>query len=1195
MVNKKRIAAITLAILMLVMEMFTMVSCDFKGNKKNSTDLSVQDSTNEPNEETTDSDSETEQAEDATDCAHNGGTATCNSKAICTSCGVEYGALDTRNHTGTAEWTHTEITHTKAYECCGTPVVATEDHKWSNGVCTECGYGCSHTGGTATCTSKAICTNCGHSYGEKNANNHTSTVEWKQTATTHTKAYECCGTPVVATEDHKWSNGVCTECGYSCSHTGGTATCTAKAVCVECGVEYGELNPNNHLCAETWSNTETTHTKTCRDCKTTLVATENHEWNDNECSECGYKNIDGWKHIFTVDDLKSISMDGKYFLETDLDLDGIEWKPIGTSSNNFTGIFDGNDHVISNFKITNSRQYTGLFGYNSGTIKNLGVEDFIVNVTDSTAKGHMYAGGLVGFNSGTITDCYSTGDVSVSVRNFSKSIYVGGLVGYNDGGVITACYATGKVIAASEYDDGNTYSCAGGLIGYNYANEGEATITNCYTTGEVKATSIYSWGSSYGYAGGLVGYNEGNYGDALITDCYAIGNVSATATCRYSDDLSISYAGGLVGCNEGDGDYGGYAIITNCYARGDVKATSSSGNSSADPHYSFSYAGGLVGRNVSYEGGVTIEKSYATGSVSATSNSNSKFSFAGALVGSNNGTITDCYATGNANATSNSSKAYAGALVGDNSGAITNSYATGNATAESMSGSAYAGGLVGYNDGTITNCYATGNISATGNSSYAGGLVGSAYGSYSEITNSYATGNVSSTGSDSNSWTGGLIGYNDLGKITNCHRYSEQTVLGDVENAFGSATSMENLQSETWVKNNLWYETQLWNFDIGYPTLNYKFIQNIEDAKVIEISTKEELLKLQGQRLILNYRLIANIDLGGIEWTPIYYFDGSFDGNGYVISNFKITGSMEYAALFGYNAGTIKNLGIEKFTINASYIDTVYAGGLVAINEEGTITACYSVGDINATASSEYIDVNGGGLVGYNKRGTITNSYATGDINIISSGRSNAGGLVGINEEGTITKCYSTGDVSATFSEVNRAGGLVGCNIRGTITNCYATGDINATSTFNSAYVGGLVGENDGNGGTATIMNCYATGSISATSNSSRAYAGGLVGYNNYGTITNSYATGNVSAESPSGSTCAGGLVGNNYNGRITNSYRYIEQTILGCTIDTNGEVKNIITLKSVIFHSSVLGWFDDDWNIVEGEHPILNNVGITN
>ncbi len=53
----------------------------------------------------------------------------------------------------------------------------------------------------------------------------------------------------VDADAHDWSNvdGVCANgCGTTCDHTGGEATCTAKAVCETCGVEYGDIDKDNH-------------------------------------------------------------------------------------------------------------------------------------------------------------------------------------------------------------------------------------------------------------------------------------------------------------------------------------------------------------------------------------------------------------------------------------------------------------------------------------------------------------------------------------------------------------------------------------------------------------------------------------------------------------------------------------------------------------------------------------------------------------------------------------------------------------------------------------------------------------------------------------------------------------------------------------------------------------------------------------
>ena len=118
-------------------------------------------------------------------------------------------------------------------------------HKCTADSCTaaetkDCG------GGTATCHTKAVCNACHNEYGEYNADNHDGTLEWVQTATTHEKKWSCCKAVATAKENHSWKNGICTECGYGCAHSGGNATCRDKAKCDVCGKSYGELNPKNH-------------------------------------------------------------------------------------------------------------------------------------------------------------------------------------------------------------------------------------------------------------------------------------------------------------------------------------------------------------------------------------------------------------------------------------------------------------------------------------------------------------------------------------------------------------------------------------------------------------------------------------------------------------------------------------------------------------------------------------------------------------------------------------------------------------------------------------------------------------------------------------------------------------------------------------------------------------------------------------
>ena len=171
------------------------------------------------------------------------------------------------------------------------------------------------------------------------------------------------------------------------------------------------------------------------------------------------------------------------------------------------------------------------------------------------------------------------------------------------------------------------------------------------------------------------------------------------------------------------------------------------------------------------------------------------------------------------------------------------------------------------------------------------------------------------------------------------------------------------------------------------------------------------------------------------DWNPIgnnmYFFQGTFDGNGHVVKNLRITGSEVVVGLFAcVFGGEIKNLGV----INANL-----SGGLVA-----------------------------GGLVGQILVGSISNSYATGTVESEES----AGGLVGILVDGTITDSYATGNVNATQMSGGLVGGLGSDSAPCSVSDSYAYGTVTGTG-----FVGSLVGElanSDGSANTAnfSITNC---------------------------------------------------------------------------------------------------------------------------
>ena len=1000
----------------------------------------------------------------------------------------------------------------------------------------------------------------------------------------------------------------CNVCGFvrdaDCEHTDIVIIPAVSPTCAKNGLSEGtkcakckeilvgqtviDKLPHNTITDDaikpTCTESGLTEGKHCLDCFEVVVDQKvidplGHSVSSGVCTRC---KAEVTFTISTVDDLLNMDLDENYILLNDIDLGGMEWTPIYS----FKGSIDGNGYIISNFKITNpNTSRIGFFGYNYGTIKNLGLENFTIEA--SVKYDEVLAGGLVGQNiQGIITNCFAIGDVTSSCRWRAR---VGGLVGYNDNGTITDCYAIVETNASSYNNlDGTAQSYAGGLIGYNYGG----TITNCHSTGNVISTPNSSSSSSYGRSGGLIGYNE----NGTITDCYATGNASVAC----SGDIYYAYAGGLIGQNKSGN-------ITNCFAMGESISNSNlSISSSSSSSISSSFSGGLIGEN---DEGV-ISNCYATGKVvSEVSQLCGGGSYAGGLIGFHDvdGNIANCYATGDvsSNAKYFYGHSYAGGLLGYAiCKVVTNCYATGNVN--SVSDSLYgdsgscAGGLVGCGNqiDQIANCYAIGKVNSTASTtakdckgtSFAGGLAG--FGA-NNIINCFAVGDiisVSDSNSDEGNNCGGLIGYGFSTINSYCNSNQKFTITKNgvvsyqATNTEGTKVENEKLQSRLWVKNNLFGVTEIdiWDFSNGYPTLNYDVINNT----IIKITSAEDLMKLQGQVLSLNYVLETDIDLNGKEWVPILILAGNFDGNGYKIHNYKITQAYYTSSIgfFEHNYGAITRLGLENFTINTYSYTDISIGGLVGKNYSGAITNCYTTGDINIhgfiynricigglvgkssdgkifdcyttgnvkykiLSETSYDDSYGGcsigALIGMSDSCTISNCFSTGDIKFNNDDISyyyadnnfiDVGGLIGENDEGVISNCYATGNVDFSFNILvksnNLVGGLIGYNENGTITDCYATGNVKFVSTSSSnKQAGGLVGWNSGN-----ITDCYAIGNVEYYAfQYIYRLAGGLVGYNE-GLIVNCYAIGNVYSKSDNGSNFTGGLVGSNA-GTINSCY----------------------------------------------------------
>ena len=213
-------------------------------------------------------------------------------------------------------------------------------------------------------------------------------------------------------------------------------------------------------------------------------------------------------------------------LDTDIDLTGKDWTPIGTSfHNSYTGTFDGGGHTITGLTVTTNDEGVGLFGYlgKAGTVKNVVMEG--VQITSNQIYGGKI-GGVAGYSDGTIENCSVSGSVS-------GTVYVGGVVGAQWEGSITGCSSSATV-------KGTVY--VGGVTGQTNSS---ATLTACYATGNV-IIEIDPVKNISG--GGLVGFNGGNG----VLACYATGNVTSTGSSTGNVHIF-----GLLGDN--------YTTVTACY------------------------------------------------------------------------------------------------------------------------------------------------------------------------------------------------------------------------------------------------------------------------------------------------------------------------------------------------------------------------------------------------------------------------------------------------------------------------------------------------------------------------------------------------------------------------------------------------------------------------------------------------------
>ncbi len=486
----------------------------------------------------------------------------------------------------------------------------------------------------------------------------------------------------------------------------------------------------------------------------------------------------------------------------------------------------------------------------------------------------------------------------------------------------------------------------------------------------------------------------------------------------------------------------------------------------------------------------------------------------GALVGHAHTTnVHSCSATGNvtANHQTVNNNSYAGGLIGSyvsnesSSASITSSYTDVNVDVMGD----VAGGLIGLissgfqatpgGDVLISNCYTRGSVIGQAR---IGGMIGRipdwAYvpGTV-EIVNCY-----SSTIVSGNSLVGGLIGDRGTGTLTSS--FWDTDVSGQSSSAGGTGMITADMKHAQYFYEAGWDfagETQNGSDDIwglnnnknnGYPFLMWQGFANTDycvfagsgtEADPYQVSSLNHLRELSSLASIWDDHFIqtADIDATGTQSDPFVpigngtnKFEGSYDGNGFQITNLNIDRNADYNGLFGYALNsTITNIHLVDVEIDGNN----YTGTLIGYGNNVHVTKCSATGNLHG---DNYV----GGLIGFTRYTGSNGSY--------------------------VSECWTNVRV---FSYTQYAGGLIGFIVNGdsqvsttfTIENCYARGWVQSTN-----YTGGLIGyilvESYQ---TASVKNCFSAGRVVCSFSN----YGGLIGYktptcdvlNCFWDMTNSY------------------------------------------------------------------------------------------
>jgi len=171
-------------------------------------------------------------------------------------------------------------------------------------------------------------------------------------------------------------------------------------------------------------------------------------------------------------------------------------------------------------------------------------------------------------------------------------------------------------------------------------------------------------------------------------------------------------------------------------------------------------------------------------------------------------------------------------------------------------------------------------------------------------------------------------------------------------------------------------------------------------------------------------------------------YDGTFNGNGFSISNLKIDSKEQNVALIAVLAdnGVVKNVVLDNIDYTASGVQVegtgnpISIGGIVGWQYGGSVIKCYVSGQISTSGLEQRV----GGITGYGTEGEIENCLSVVSL-YTSSNLSSIGGIVGALSNVVVKNCVYGGDNIQNDGD-GYTGGIAGVDVSGSkdsIANCF--------------------------------------------------------------------------------------------------------------------------------------------------------------